>query len=109
MYTGPLRSLIDELGRLPGIGPKSAQRIAFHMLKVPDEDARRLADAIIAVKERTTLCAVCFNVAESARSARCATTTGVTPRCSAWSRTRATSSPSSAPASRAATTCSVAR
>ena len=62
---GPLRSLIDELGRLPGIGPKSAQRIAFHILKVPGEDARRLADAIIAVKERTTLCDVCFNVAES--------------------------------------------
>jgi recombination protein RecR len=64
MYTGPLRSLIDELGRLPGIGPKSAQRIAFHLLKVPDEDARRLADAIVAVKERTTVCDVCFNVAE---------------------------------------------
>jgi recombination protein RecR len=64
MYTGPLRSLIDELGRLPGIGPKSAQRIAFHILKVPGEDARRLADAIIAVKEKTTLCEICFNVAE---------------------------------------------
>ncbi len=64
MYTGPLRSLIDELGRLPGIGPKSAQRIAFHLLKVPGEDALRLADAIVAVKERTTLCEICFNVAE---------------------------------------------
>ena len=64
MYTGPLRALIDELGRLPGVGPKSAQRMAFHLLKVPDEDARRLADAIVAVKERTTLCARCFNVAE---------------------------------------------
>ena len=64
MYTGSLRSLIDELGRLPGIGPKSAQRIAFHILKVPGEDARRLSDAIVAVKERTTLCAQCFNVAE---------------------------------------------
>ena len=65
MFTGPLRSLIDELGRLPGIGPKSAQRLAFHILKVPGDDARRLADAIVAVKERTTLCGVCFNVAES--------------------------------------------
>jgi recombination protein RecR len=65
VYTGSLRSLIDELGRLPGIGPKSAQRIAFHILKVPNEEARRLADAVIAVKDRTTLCAVCFNVAES--------------------------------------------
>lgn len=65
MYTGSLRSLIDELGRLPGIGPKSAQRIAFFLLKVPGEDARRLADAIVLVKERTTLCERCFNVAES--------------------------------------------
>ncbi len=64
MYTGPLRALIDELGRLPGVGPKSAQRMAFHLLKVPDEDARRLAEAIVAVKERTTLCTRCFNVAE---------------------------------------------
>ena len=64
MYTVPLRMLIDELGRLPGIGPKSAQRIAFYILKVPDEDARRLSDAIVAVKERTTLCSRCFNVAE---------------------------------------------
>ncbi len=64
MYTGPLRALIDELGRLPGVGPKSAQRIAFHVLKVPTEDALRLSDAIVAVKERTTLCSVCFNVAE---------------------------------------------
>jgi recombination protein RecR len=70
MYTGPLRALIDEFGRLPGIGPKSAQRIAFHILKVPNEDARRLSEAIIAVKERTTLCDLCFNVAED--GARCA-------------------------------------
>jgi recombination protein RecR len=64
MFTGPLRALIDELGRLPGIGPKSAQRIAFHILKVPNEVAHRLSDAIVAVKERTTLCDRCFNVAE---------------------------------------------
>jgi recombination protein RecR len=64
VYTGPLRALIDELGRLPGIGPKSAQRIAFHILKVPTEDAHRLSDAIVSVKERTTLCDKCFNVAE---------------------------------------------
>jgi recombination protein RecR len=64
MYTGPLRSLIDELGRLPGIGPKSAQRIAFYLLKVPNEDAMRLSDAIVTVKERTALCERCFNVAE---------------------------------------------
>jgi recombination protein RecR len=64
VYTGPLRALIDELGRLPGIGPKSAQRLAFHLLKVSDDDALRLAAAITAMKERTTLCARCFNVAE---------------------------------------------
>ncbi len=64
MYTGPLRALIDELSRLPGIGPKSAQRIAFYILKVPTEDAHRLSDAIVAVKARTTLCDRCFNVAE---------------------------------------------
>ncbi len=64
MYTGPLRSLIDELGRLPGIGPKSAQRIAFYLLKIPNEDALRLSDAIVSVKERTALCERCFNVAE---------------------------------------------
>jgi recombination protein RecR len=64
VFTEPLRKLIDELGRLPGIGPKSAQRIAFYILKVSNEDARRLSDAIIAVKERTTLCEQCFNVAE---------------------------------------------
>jgi recombination protein RecR len=64
VFTEPLRKLIDELGRLPGIGPKSAQRIAFYVLKIPNEDARRLSDAIIAVKERTTLCEQCFNVAE---------------------------------------------
>jgi recombination protein RecR len=55
---------VDELGRLPGIGPKSAQRIAFHLLKVTAEDAARLADAIVAVKERITFCPRCFNVAE---------------------------------------------
>ena len=59
-----LQALVDELGRLPGIGPKSAQRIAFHLLKVADEDARRLAEAIVAVKERVSLCTRCFNVAE---------------------------------------------
>jgi recombination protein RecR len=64
VFTGPLQALVDELGRLPGIGPKSAQRIAFHLLKVAPEDAMRLAESIVAVKERITLCPRCFNVAE---------------------------------------------
>lgn len=63
-YGAVLQALVDELGRLPGIGPKSAQRIAFHLLKVAPEDALRLSDAIVAVKERVTLCTRCFNVAE---------------------------------------------
>ena len=63
-YGALLQALIDELGRLPGIGPKSAQRIAFHLLKVAPEDALRLSEAIVAVKEKVTLCPRCFNVAE---------------------------------------------
>ena len=64
VYTASLQSLVDELGRLPGIGPKSAQRLAFHILKIAPEDAGRLAEAIVAVKQNTTLCPQCFNVAE---------------------------------------------
>lgn len=64
VYAKPVEILIDELGRLPGIGPKSAQRIAFHILKTDKVDAQRLADALIAVKERVSFCERCFNVAE---------------------------------------------
>ena len=64
VYARPVEVLIDELGRLPGIGPKSAQRIAFHLLKVDTVDARRLADAIVAMKENVSFCERCFNVAE---------------------------------------------
>jgi len=63
-YTPPVQSLIDELGRLPGIGPKSAQRIAFHLLKMPAEDANRLAHAITEAKARVRFCERCFNVAD---------------------------------------------
>jgi recombination protein RecR len=65
MYAAPVQDLIDELGRLPGIGPKSAQRIAFHLLKLSNEDALRLAAAISVVKERVSWCRRCFNVAET--------------------------------------------
>ena len=64
MYAGPVQDLIDELNRLPGVGPKSAQRIAFHLLKLPKVDALRLAGAIREVKDRVSFCARCFNVAE---------------------------------------------
>jgi len=63
-YTPPVQSLIDELGRLPGIGPKSAQRIAFHLLKVPADDANRLAHAISEAKDKVRFCQRCFNVSE---------------------------------------------
>ena len=64
MYAGPVQELIDQLGRLPGVGPKSAQRIAFYLLKLPNEDAQRLADAITEVKARISFCRRCWNVAE---------------------------------------------
>ncbi|MAT04207.1 MAG: recombination protein RecR [Acidimicrobiaceae bacterium] len=64
-YTPPVQALIDELGRLPGIGPKSAQRIAFHLLKVSEDDANRLATAIREAKARVRFCERCFNVSES--------------------------------------------
>jgi recombination protein RecR len=64
LHEGPVQALIDELGRLPGIGPKSAQRIAFYLLKVAPEDANRLAHAISEAKARVTWCRRCFNLAE---------------------------------------------
>lgn len=71
MYAAPVQDLIDELGRLPGIGPKSAQRIAFHLLKLAPEDALRLAKAISIVKERVAWCRRCFNIAEVADDPEC--------------------------------------
>ena len=64
MLAGPIQRLIDELSRLPGIGPKGAQRVAFYLLKTSSDDARRLAEAIVEVKERVRLCQVCFNVSD---------------------------------------------
>jgi recombination protein RecR len=64
-YAPALQSLIDELGRLPGIGPKSAQRIAFHLLKLPAGDVERLSRSITEAKDRVRFCARCFNVSET--------------------------------------------
>ncbi|MFC8039486.1 recombination mediator RecR [Paenarthrobacter sp. NPDC057355] len=64
MYEGAVQELIDELGRLPGVGPKSAQRLAFHILEADPEDMKRLVSAITTVKERVKFCSVCFNVTE---------------------------------------------
>jgi recombination protein RecR len=69
VYAGPVQELIDELGRLPGIGPKSAQRIAFHILKSPAEDVSRLAGVIGSAKTRITWCRRCFNFAEADETA----------------------------------------
>jgi recombination protein RecR len=61
----PLLRLIEELQRLPGIGPKGAQRLAFHILKTPREDTERLASAVREVKERVTYCSICSNITDS--------------------------------------------
>jgi recombination protein RecR len=74
VYAAPVQDLIDELGRLPGIGPKSAQRIAFHLLKLTKDDALRLARAINDVKERVSFCSRCFNVAEGEECTLCTDT-----------------------------------
>ena len=71
-YAPPVQALIDELGRLPGIGPKSAQRIAFHLLKLPSADAARLANAITDAKAKVRFCERCWNVAEGRECGICA-------------------------------------
>jgi recombination protein RecR len=71
MQPGPINRLIAELAKLPGIGQRTAQRLAFHILRSEDHDARALADAIREVKQRVTLCEVCFNLAEGARCRIC--------------------------------------
>jgi recombination protein RecR len=71
MYEGVVQNLIDELGRLPGVGPKGAQRIAFHLLSADPVDVRRLADALVEVTERVRFCATCGNVAEAEQCRIC--------------------------------------
>ncbi|WP_326598234.1 recombination mediator RecR [Streptomyces sp. NBC_01803] len=71
MYEGVVQELIDELGRLPGVGPKSAQRIAFHILQAEPADVRRLAHALTEVKEKVRFCAECGNVAQDERCRVC--------------------------------------
>ena len=71
MYEGIVQELIDELGRLPGIGPKSAQRIAFHILQTESFDTTRLAQILTEVREKVRFCAICGNVAEQDTCAIC--------------------------------------
>jgi recombination protein RecR len=71
VYEGAIQDLIDELGRLPGVGPKSAQRIAFHVLSADPADVNRLATALRKVKELVRFCTTCYNVAESEQCRVC--------------------------------------
>src|SRR3954454_12879490 len=71
MYAGPISQLIAELSKLPGIGQRTAQRLAFHILRSDDADALALADSIREVKEKVGLCEVCFNLAEGTRCRIC--------------------------------------
>jgi recombination protein RecR len=72
VHADAVQNLIDQLGRLPGVGPKSAQRIAYHLLKVPKEDALALASAVVTAKERVRFCEVCHNLSEAPRCQICA-------------------------------------
>jgi recombination protein RecR len=71
MYEGVVQNLIDELGRLPGVGPKGATRIAFYLLSTDPSDVKRLADALIEVTERVRFCITCGNVAEAEQCRIC--------------------------------------
>jgi len=71
MFAGPVQRVIDELARLPGIGRKSAQRLAFHLMAVEEADARRLAQAIIDMRVQIRVCRRCFNVAADDECAIC--------------------------------------
>lgn len=71
MYEGVVQELIDELGRLPGVGPKSAQRIAFYMLQADDEQAQTLARVLTEVKDRVRFCEICGNVTEETQCNIC--------------------------------------
>ena len=71
MYEGPIQDLIDELGRLPGIGPKGAQRIAFHILQTDKADVERLANVLREVTEKVRFCDICFNISEEERCRVC--------------------------------------
>jgi recombination protein RecR len=71
LYEGPVQDLIDELGRLPGVGPKSAQRIAFYLLAADPVDVRRLVTALTEVKDKVRFCTICGNVAEEEQCRVC--------------------------------------
>lgn len=70
-YTPPVQALIDELGKLPGIGPRSAQRLAMHLVKTEEEEVVRLARALLEAKQRVRFCDICFNLADGERCGIC--------------------------------------
>lgn len=72
VYEGAVQDLIDELGRLPGIGPKSAQRIAFHLLQSDEVDVKRLVDSLLEVKAKVRFCETCGNIAQAEQCRICA-------------------------------------
>ena len=74
IYTPALQKLIDELGKLPGVGPKSAQRIAFHLIKLPEQDALSLANAIQEAKQKVRFCETCINMSDEAICEICSDT-----------------------------------
>ena len=74
IYTPALQKLIDELGKLLGVGPKSAQRIAFHLIKLPEQDALSLANAIQEAKQKVRFCETCFNMSDEAICEICSDT-----------------------------------
>jgi recombination protein RecR len=71
VYEGVVQDLIDELGRLPGVGPKSAQRIAFHLLQADPIDVKRLVSALVEVKDKVRFCSICGNVAQEEQCRIC--------------------------------------
>ena len=71
---GPVARLVDQFHKLPGIGPKTAQRLTYYLVRMPEEQARELADAVISVKERIVLCSECFNITEQDPCSICADT-----------------------------------
>ena len=110
VYAPPVQRLVTELAKLPGIGSRTAQRLAFHILRATDEDALALADAIREVKEQIGLCEVCFNLADGPRCRICPDERRDRERDLRRRGARPTSSRSSArTSSAAATTCSAAR
>jgi hypothetical protein len=108
-FAEPLARLIAEFKHLPGIGQKSAQRLAFHVLRAGRDDAERLSQAILDVKDKLGLCAICNNISDSERCQFCRDPNR-DPRWSAWWKSRTTSWESKPRASStAATTCCTAR